>query len=455
MKFALLGSDVESLALSEAAVAAGHDLVWVGDIQKTAIAGKPKPDGPPSWLPAWTEQSTDDLCWAGHDEGSPVNWQRQSDWQVLLDRQTVDVVIVGRGQAQPEVRAEQLVSLAKQGVPVLSTHPIVPSVLSYFEIDMSRDESGALFRCYHPTTEHPVVEQLAAWVRQGHPQLGKVQQIVCQRRLAERTRESVLWHFSRDVLLLARVGGRINRLGALGTPLGEATYAALNVQMIGKLERPIHWSVGPEDRSAGLQLALVGQQGRLLLQLDETGQPHQLGLHISGEQTELPLDLANFDPTTDAVESTCKILWNARSVATQPTQDAERQTAVIDTYQDRSRWANHSTWREALLAMELTDTIEISLRRGRLIDVHHQPLTEQMAFKGMMSAIGCGRLIVLPMLLLGIGWIMGVLGLSIASYWPHALLLLLGLFLALQALPWLLYSKQKPAAKVLEDEKEY
>ena len=97
--------------------------------------------------------------------------------------------------------------------------------------------------------------------------------------------------------------------------------------------------------------------------------------------------------------------------------------------------------------MELTDTIEISLRRGRMIDVHHQQLTEQMAFKGMMSAVGCGMLAVLPMLLLGLGWIAGKLGLPIASYWPHGLLILLGLFLALQALPWLLYAKQKPAER--------
>ena len=237
-------------------------------------------------------------------------------------------MIAGRGQARPEVRTEQLGNLARRGITVLSTHPVAPSVLSYFEIDMARDESGALFRHYHPTAGHPVVEQLAAWVRQGHPQLGMIEQVICQRRLAERTRQRVLWHFARDVLLLARVAGHLNRLGALGTPSGDATYAALSVQMLGQLERAVHWSVGPEDGTAGLQLMLVGQQGRLRLQLDEAGTPRQMVLSLGGEQEKLPIEPAHFDPAADAVEATCTILLEAGSVASEPAQAANGQVAT-------------------------------------------------------------------------------------------------------------------------------
>jgi hypothetical protein len=60
--------------------------------------------------------------------------------------------------------------------------------------------------------------------------------------------------------------------------------------------------------------------------------------------------------------------------------------------------------------MELTDTIEISLRRGRMIDVHRQQLTEELSFRGTMSAWGCGVLMVLPPLLLLAGWIAELLG---------------------------------------------
>ena len=103
-----------------------------------------------------------------------------------------------------------------------------------------------------------------------------------------------------------------------------------------------------------------------------------------------------------------------------------------------------STWPSALHALELTDTIEISLRRGRMIDVHQQQLTEQLAFKGTMSAAGCAVLMVLPPLLLTGGWLAEHAGLPVASYWAHALLALLALFLGFQLLPKLLL-KSTPA----------
>ncbi len=447
MKFALLGSDAESLALSTAAVVQGHELVWVGDVQESAIVGGLKSGQYPSWLTDWAEQDMDSLIdgllWTGPGKVS------RNDWQILLDRQTTDMVIVGRGQTRPEDRAEQLCSLARRGITVLSTHPVVPSVLSFYEIDMARGESGALFRHYHPTSDHPIVEKLAAWVRQGHPQLGIVEQIVCQRKLAERTSQQVLWHFARDVLLLARVAGYLNRLGALGSPSGDATYATLSVQMLGKLERAVHWSVGPEDGTAGLELTLLGQHGRLLLVIDEAGMPAKMVRNLDGVREELPIEPVHFDPTIEAVTAIDNVLPNSNRVAARSSQTANAQPATDLHGHGHTSGANHSTWQEALLAMELTDTIEISLRRGRMIDVHHQPLTEQLAFKGMMSAVGCGILAVLPMLLLVLGWIAGKLGLPIAAYWPHGLLLILGIFLVLQALPWLLYGRRKPSGRAL------
>jgi hypothetical protein len=85
--------------------------------------------------------------------------------------------------------------------------------------------------------------------------------------------------------------------------------------------------------------------------------------------------------------------------------------------------------------MELADTIEISLRRGRVIDVHSQQLTEQLSFRGTMSAVGCGLLLAAPPLMILLGWIAGKLGAPVAQYWPHALLSALALFLGFQLLP--------------------
>ena len=87
--------------------------------------------------------------------------------------------------------------------------------------------------------------------------------------------------------------------------------------------------------------------------------------------------------------------------------------------------------------MELADTIEISLRRGRMIDVHPQQLTEHLAFKGTMSALGCGVLTLLVPVLLLLGWLAEQVGIPVASTWPHILLGMLTLFLLVQFIPQL------------------
>ena len=79
-----------------------------------------------------------------------------------------------------------------------------------------------------------------------------------------------------------------------------------------------------------------------------------------------------------------------------------------------------------------------------MIDIHPQQLTEELAFKGTMSALGCGVLMILPPLLLLLGWLADLAGLPVADYWEHALLAMLSLFLGLQFLPKLFAS---PAAE--------
>ena len=364
MNFALLGTDPESLALAQAAVAAGHAIVWCGDVDPASPL-----------VPTWPSEDLGD------------------EWEALLDHNTADAVIVGRGQATPSLRAEQVNLLTKNGIAILANFPLVDSVLSYYEIDMSQGESDAVLMHFNPLTEqHAVIEECAQWIAEGHPQLGPIEQVVWDRPLTERTQEKVLWHFSRDVELLSLLEGRINRLGALGSPDEAATYAGLSVQLLGKSEVPVRWQVGPVEQETSPRLMLIAQQGKLTVDFEEIDAASQ--------------SLENF---VEAVEA---------------------------------RKGSASTWTQALAAMELTDTIEISLRRGRMIEVHQQQLTEQMAFKGTMSALGCGVLMLLPPLLLFCGWAAELLGLPLAKYWPHVLLSLLSVFLGLQLIPKLLFEKR-------------
>lgn len=385
MRLALLGADTESLALARAAEAAGHSIVWCGD-----FAGESLPSG-----------------WPAEDRGDV--------WEGLLDGEEVEAAIVGRGAVEQAVRSEQVSQLVKSGVPTLASFPLIDSVLAYYEIDMARGESGAVLQHYNPLTEHhAIVDQCAAWIDSGHPELGAVEQVVWERPLEDRTQSRVLWHFTRDVELLGLVSGGLNRLGALGSPDEAATYAGLSVQLLGKREVPVRWQVGPVETDEHPRLILVAQRGKLTITFDETAGTAQISLSQAG-QTE-----------------------------SQPPEHVDAATQMVGWFADAVRSSDGkatTTWSRALAAMELTDTIEIALRRGRMIEVHQQQLTEQMAFKGTMSALGCGVLLLVPPLLLFLGWIAELVGLpvSVTKAWPIVLLVFLGLFLALQLVPKLLF----------------
>jgi len=380
MKLALLGSDYESISLATAAVAQGHQVGWAGDTDWA----RRQYELP--WLPA------DDLA---------------DQWESLLDDHFCDAVIVGRGDAPSDFRAMQVSLLAKNGIAQLVTFPLVSSVLSYYEIDMAQQESGSLLHHFNPATvPQPIIDRCAGWVLDDHPELGEIEQLVWERPLGDRSREQVLWHFSRDVQLLTQVAGRLNRLGALGSPDEATTYAGLSVQMLGERKLPVRWSVGPVEGSEQPQLALVAKNGKCTVLFDEQGRAFQTELVHASQNLKTELEIV--DPSAISVANFTAALKDEKSC--------------------------RSTWTDALRCMELSDTIEISLRRGRMIDVHPQQLTEQLSFRGTMSAAGCGVLLILPPLLLLLGWMGELFGLPVARYWPHVLLALLATFLLIQLL---------------------
>ena len=369
MRFALLGADSESLPLAAAAVAAGHELAWQGDLSLADREQFP-------WLAAVDESE---------------------QWEDLLIAETADAILIGRGTAGDDLRARQVQELARLGRPMLMTFPLFTSVLTYFEVDMSRTEGGALLQYYNPLREAPALAATVSWIAEGHPHFGRVEQIAATRAMVDRSREQVLRRFAPDVDLLSHVAGKLNRIGAHASTGADADYSALSVQLLGAAELPVRWNVEPPADAEGLALHFICERGRETIWFDSQGLVAQS-----------PIAAA-----TGAIERF------ARAVATED--------------------ASASTWLQALRAMDLTDSIEISLRRGRMIDVHDQQLTEQLAFKGTMSAFGCGLLLVIVPALLVIGWIAGMVGIPVAEYWPHLLLAILALFLGLQFLPKLLY----------------
>jgi hypothetical protein len=410
MKFAILGTDYDILHLAEAAQRAQHEIVWVGDVQPTDEA---------------------DIM-----RIAPNASNGTADWELLLDRSIADAVLVGRGTAANELRAEQLKRLATEGIALLVVHPVFESVLPYYEVDMVRRETGAVVLHYDPLIGHPILPDAARWVREEHPTIGRIHQISCERRVTVSSREAVLRHLARDCELMAALAGDIRRVTAIGPADAGASFASFQIQLTATAPASLRWSVGyAAVADVGLHLSLLAENGVVTLRVADTpehGRPAwELETNHAGARTNQKLP--DFDPAQAAITLLAETVEQSRAGTT----------------------VAASTWDAATRAMEVVDAAELSLQKGRTIEVYQQQLTERLAFRGTMAAIGCGLLLLAFVAVIFVAFISGLnpLGLGPQSspaggvqeipqprgvpFWSLALLALLAFFLLLQAVPLL------------------
>lgn len=394
MHFAILGTDADIFALAAGARELGHKISWCGDVRPGDAAAI-----------------------ADLNAAAAVS----DEWELLLDRASVDGVLVGRGVATAELRAEQLKRLAAEAMPLLVVHPIFDSVLPYYEIDMTRRETGAIVRHYSPLGQNPAAELLADWVANGHPSVGAIHQLTCERRVPGMARNDVLSAIARDAELLAAVAGDIRRVSAIGPAADDASFGALQVQMTSTRISSLRWSVGARlAAGAVMELALIGEHGAILLReiagAKGAASSWELETAVGDGRTNEVIECA--DPAFHAIEQF--------SAAIASTDIATRNAA--------------STWDIATRTMEVVDAIELSLQKGRTIEVFQQQLTEKLAFRGTMAALGCGLLLIAFLVVVAIavlGGAEGIVGEKILPAWPLLLLAALAFFLLLQAVPLL------------------
>jgi hypothetical protein len=407
MKIAILGTDHDVLRLTAAAASQGHEIVWLGDVR-----------------------TSDERAMSRF---APRLSDRASEWELLLDRTIADTVLFGRGAGSAELRAEQLKRLAAEAVPLLAVHPVVESVLPYYEIDMIRREIGGIVRHYNPQASHPVVPELAGWMRDGHAAIGAVHQLTCERRISSPNREAT-WHYlARDMELVAGIAGPIRRVTAIGPRPADSSFASLQVQMICDGPASLRWSVGSPARAGeSLRLALVGDRGSLNIAVpDETTTSDDWTWQIEiadGSQSDRE-PLPPFDAPAHAIGQLSAAVSGAAG------EDVTER----------------STWDAATRAMEVVDAIELSLQKGRTIDVYQQQLTERLAFRGTMAAVGCALLLggfVITMLVTLLAGAAGGAAKRFVLSWPIMLLAVLALFLLLQAAPLLAGKTKRPRGVV-------
>jgi predicted dehydrogenase len=409
MYLAILGTDPDVLALVAAAKSLGHEVVWLGDIRPADATANAKlvPNVAP--------------C---------------PQWETLLDRATADAVLVGRGAAAPDLRAEQLKRIATDAVSLLAVHPVSESVLTYYEVDMIARETRCLARHYNPLVGVPVIDTIATWLREGHPVAGQIRQISCERQAGDSRRETILRYLARDIELLALVAGDIRKVSAVGPQTPDESYASLQVQLTTSHLASLRWSVTPNAEHVDtIKLALIGDRSSTTLAISDGG-------NEDGEVTWHLDDASVAQRQATAVEP-----FDAAA-------EAINELAAAISHTDPDLRAADSTWDKATKAMEVVDAIELSLQKGRSIEVYQQQLTEQLAFRGTMAALGCGLLLVGFAVLVFAGLMGGIETIfkqPLIPSWPLILLAALSLFLLLQAIPLLISRRARDEGRKQSD----
>ena len=343
MKLAILGGDDEVLCVARIAASSREHAI-------VAVCASP----------AWRDRLAPFVPHAvWHD-----------DWESLIATNEVDAVILGRDR-EPFDGPDCLRKLVQAAVPLLATHPVGDPLLA-LELDMIRVERRGPMVVQFPGCRHPALPFLAHWISDpdGSP-IGGIDQLVLERALPRRERADVVFQLARDAELVRVLIGSVSKVNAMGPAADALVWGNLSVQLAGSGPTLARWSVEPTSGATSAQLTLIGAKGRAVLTIVEDAAAWSLEVRCEGGQTT-----SQTWPEWNAARAALDALDAARTGAT-PVPD----------------------WPDVCRDLEVADTVELSLRRGRLIELHHSSVTEEDTFKGVMSAVGCLVLMVIPLVL--------------------------------------------------------
>ena len=404
MKFALLGCDPDTLTLALAAAASDeHELGWAHDLGRQEPVVRAAAPG---------------LLLADH-------------WEDLLGGNLADAVIVSRA-TDHEIRAEQLRKLTQAGVVMIVSHPVVDSMLVYYELDMIRQESHAPMLPYVPQRWHPAWMRVGEWIGNGATgRLGALEQVVVEHAVTDRGRADVLHTFVRDMELVRPFCGALNKVSAMTAfaarnPPEQTNYGTLSVQMSSLSNVLVRWSVSSTAERDATRYAFLGSQGKIVLDAKP----------IDAWQLQLQGDGETLRETVDSVDVAAVAL---PALVQQVQATVSSETRTIGDHMPTAYWL------DACRTMELADAAEHSLQRGRTIELHYDTPSEQATFKGVMSGVGC-LLLMVGLVLLVVATTAVNAGVPLADYWPYILLGVLVVFLLLQCLRLVFPGERPPPA---------
>ncbi|NIP84374.1 MAG: hypothetical protein GTO03_01980 [Planctomycetales bacterium] len=326
-----------------------------------------------------------------------------------------DCLVLAAGD-DPRAVLDNVRRLVELERPLVLAHPLHPSAMVYYELELVRESGPAMLVPYLPFRWHPAVRQLADGARAEEAAAGgPLEQITLDRSVGQLTRSGWLDLFAGDVDVVRLLAGDITDVAAMLGAAPDEAPTSLNVQMTTRRGVLVRWSLTAVEQPPAGQLTLVGRRGSLTLSLGAT-QPWQLEA-VAGQR-----QLLETWPAPDGQQRLAALVAVLQQLKTDPA-------------------LSQRLWQDATRDVEVVEALEKSLRKRRLVQLNYEGRGEQEAFKGTMVSLGCGLLVVLVMIAVAAGAALKLAkeqGLDQLAAWvaklPYLALGVMVLFLLLQLL---------------------
>ncbi len=298
------------------------------------------------------------------------------DLDDALARAGIDAVIVG---GPIESRGESLRRAAAEGLAIICLHPPGPDSEAYYQVSLSREETGATIVPDLPLRLHPGVTALRQSLSQG--ELGAFRTLRLEVTSDSTETDLVRVAFAHSVDVVRALLGEIQALTATGDPPGDHPDIELVVQLRTADSRrgEVRIRSGSPEPA---RLILLAADGSMTLEFDPWLEgPARLARHTPPAPPQVT-ELAPWD-AHEAILSVLSSSLGRRGESDLPGPNLHDGTR----------------------AMELAEAAVRSLRRGRTVELHYESISEEATFKSVMTSTGCLILIailfVLPLSMAG------------------------------------------------------